>query len=133
MARGYNLPRPGEPADPEWIAVLHRIERTAFLLDSRYCIPWTNIHFGWDPIIGIAPVVGDLLMAGVSAKLIYDTRQLGADNRLIKAMALNVAIDAAIGLVPLIGPVFDLAYRANIKNLKLLVDDIERQRRSADP
>lgn len=109
---------------PEFMKVFQRVERRAVLLDARYRIPLTNIHVGWDAAIGLVPVFGDLMMAAVSIGLIRDARRLGASYRSMARMVGYVGIDLLIGAIPIVGPVFDVVYRANLRILLLLIDQI---------
>jgi hypothetical protein len=123
------LPVPDQiaPNAPEFRRVLQRVDRLAMLLDARYRIPLTRIHFGWDAVVGLVPVVGDLLMAAVSLGLVRDARRLGASHRCVAQMAGYVGIDLLLGAIPIIGPVFDVFYRANLRVLQLLIEEIKRQ------
>ena len=114
---------------PQYLRLLDHLDRTAALLDSTYRIPYTRVRFGWDAIVGLVPVVGDLATTAASLHLIRCARKLGADGRLVSHMVLNVLVDAIVGAVPIAGTVFDIFFRANERNLKLLIDDIERRRR----
>lgn len=118
------------PDAPEFVDVLQRFERSAMLLDARFCLPLTRVHFGWDPIVGLVPVFGDLLMSAVSLRLVYDARRLGVGFHCLGRMAGNVLIDLVLGAIPFIGPVFDAFYRANLRNLQLLLQELERLRLS---
>jgi hypothetical protein len=111
----------------ELVRVLQRVDRLAILLDARYRIPLSKIYFGWDAAVGLVPVAGDLLMAAVSIGLIRDARRLGASRRRVLQMAGHVGIDLLVGAVPIIGPVFDVFYRANLRILELLIEEIRRQ------
>jgi hypothetical protein len=91
------------------------------LLDARFRLPLTKIHFGWDAVVGLIPVVGDLLMAAVS---------VGARRHTIAYMGGHTLIDLLLGAIPFIGPVFDVFYRANLRNLQLLLDEIHLRQRS---
>lgn len=121
------------PNTPEFMRVLQRVDRLAMLLDARYRIPLTRIHFGWDAVVGLVPVGGDLLMAAVSMGLIRDARRLGASYRCVARMAGYVAIDLLLGAIPIVGPVFDVFYCANLRVLQLLIDRIARQPRLLEP
>jgi hypothetical protein len=123
------IPVSGAPVPEEYLARLDRLDRFADLLDSRYRIPGTSIRFGWDPIVGLVPVAGDLVMVVASLQLMAQARGLGADRAMLTRMGVNVAIDFLAGSVPIIGPIFDLFFRANLRNLKLLTDEIQRRRR----
>ncbi len=124
------IPGAGDPVTADYVDRLDRFDRLADLLDSRHRIPGTSIRFGWDPIVGMVPVAGDIIMAVVSLRLIDQARRLGAEPPMLTKMALNVGIDFVGGSVPFVGPIFDLFFRANLRNLKLLTDEIERRRRS---
>lgn len=125
----YSIPSSRDAASPEYLRLFEGLDRTARLLDSRYRVPFTRVCFGWDAIVGLLPVVGDLATAAASLHLVRCARTLGADGRLASRMVLNVLIDALLGFIPVIGTIFDVFFRANERNLKLLVDHIERQRR----
>ncbi len=96
------------------------IERLADLLDDRFVIPGTKIRFGYDAILGLAPGVGDLASAGLGAYIIVRAAMLGAPTLLIARMSTNLALDAAIGALPLVGDLADIAIRANKRNVVLL-------------
>ena len=112
-----------------------RIERLAITMDAAIRIPGTRIRFGADSLIGLVPGVGDFAGAGVSAYLIWEARRLGLPGSVISRMVANAAVDAFIGSVPLVGDVFDLFYKANMRNVLLMRREIARIRaaRSADP
>ncbi len=121
-------PRPQVFEDPEYVRGLDALDRMSTLLDSRYRIPFTHVRLGWDAIGGLLPVVGDLITAALSIHFVYRARHLGADGPLIRRMALNVLVDALLGAIPLVGTIFDVFFRANERNLQLLLDHIVRQR-----
>ncbi len=96
------------------------VERVSRLLDSKFRIPGTSIRFGLDPIFGLFPVAGDVGTALISLSLIYTMYQHGASGKLVARMILNVLIDAIFGSIPVIGAFFDIYYKANNRNVKLL-------------
>ena len=108
---------------------LERIERIADLLDSRFTLPGTSVRFGLDSLIGLLPVIGDA--AGLLASLYVWQRlsELELPKTTLTRMAANVALDAAVGTVPLLGDVFDVAFRANRKNVELARRALEKQGR----
>jgi hypothetical protein len=121
------------PNTPEFVRVLQRVDHLAMLLDARFRIPLTKIHFGWDAVVGLIPVAGDLLMAAVSVSLMRDARTLGARRHTLACMGGHTLIDLLLGAIPFIGPVFDVFYRANLRNLQLLLDEIHmRQQQNAE-
>lgn len=126
----YTIPSAREPENPDYLRLFDDMDRTATLLDSRYGIPFTRVRFGWDAIVGLVPVVGDLATAAVSLHLVRCAHTLGADGRLASRMVLNVLADALVGSIPIIGTIFDVYFRANERNLQLLINHIERHRRT---
>ena len=96
------------------------IERVAGWMDSRFAIPGTNIRFGIDPLMSLLPIVGDLMTYIVSGMLIYTMHNEGASKKVVIKMILNSTLDAIIGAIPLVGTVFDVFYRANDRNVRLL-------------
>ncbi|RED54334.1 DUF4112 domain-containing protein [Aestuariispira insulae] len=102
---------------------LKRLERTravAEWLDRRFRIPLTPFHIGMDGLIGLIPGFGDTAMLACSLWILYQSRRAGAPLWLIFRMAINIAIDWLIGLIPLVGDFFDIAWKANLKNVRLL-------------
>lgn len=127
----FKIPEPGEPVHPDYARLLDEIDRLADSLDRRFCIPRTNVRFGWDPVVGFVPIAGDLVTAALAIKIILAARRLGASKALVRRMAANSAADMAIGLVPVIGTLFDAVYRSNVRNLDALKDEIRRRRNPA--
>lgn len=101
-------------------ARLARLRKFAWLLDGQFGLPGTRFRFGVNSILGLSPVVGDVALGLVSLYLVWEARQLGAPNALVARMLGNVAIEVAGGSVPILGDVFDMAFKANLRNLDLL-------------
>lgn len=99
---------------------IERLEVLAHWLDSRFHVPGTNIRFGLDSILGLAPFVGDTAMTLPAIYLIARSRQLGAPKTLIARMIMNAGIDFVIGAIPIVGDLFDLGFKANRRNIELL-------------
>jgi hypothetical protein len=108
---------------------LDRLEQVTRLLDTALVIPGTNIRFGADAVIGLVPGVGDAITTAISAWVIYEARRLGAPRRLIMRMIGNVALDGMVGAVPLAGDLFDMMFKANRRNMRLLREWMARQER----
>jgi hypothetical protein len=104
-------------ADARMLAALRR---WSVVLDSAFRIPGTNIRFGLDPVLGLIPGMGDVTTPFFSAVLLLQAVRLRIPKIVQLRMLLNAAIDLAIGLVPLLGDLFDFAWRANVRNLALL-------------
>lgn len=107
-------------------ASLARLETLAHLMDSAFVIPGINRRVGFDALIGLVPLVGDVAGMVISSFIVYEARRLGAPRWLIGRMALNVAFDGVVGAVPLAGDIFDAAFKANRRNVRLLRRWMER-------
>ncbi len=123
-------PDPGRPpggGPPIDLERLERLRTLARWLDTRWRIPGTSIPIGLDGIASIAPVVGDTLTAVVSVYIVYGASRFGIPRRLLARMAANVAADWAIGSIPVAGTIFDIAFKANRRNLDLLIAHLEER------
>lgn len=105
------------------------IRRLADWLDTRFVIPGTTLRFGFDSLLGLFPGVGDGLSALMGLYILSRARDLGAPPLLLARMGANIALDAILGSVPLVGDIFDFAFRSNTKNVRLLLDHLEKQGR----
>lgn len=101
-------------------AEIRRLEAIADWLDSKFEIPGTNLRFGLDFLLGILPGIGDAVTALPAAYLIFESKRLGAPRRLLVRMGFNVILDLTLGAIPLIGDIFDFAFKANRRNIALL-------------
>ncbi len=106
--------------DPRIDDEIIRLARIARLLDSMFRIPGTGLTVGLDNLLGIIPGIGDGVAAIPAFWLVWRARKLGAPPRAIGLMILNVLIDLVLGTVPILGDLFDIAYNANIRNMRLL-------------
>jgi hypothetical protein len=89
-------------------------------MDQAVGIPGTRIRLGADALVGLIPGVGDVVGGAVSGWFIVSGARLGAPPAVLARMALNVGIDALVGVVPLLGDLFDIGWKANLRNLALL-------------
>ncbi|WP_439924362.1 DUF4112 domain-containing protein [Nitrobacter sp. JJSN] len=108
---------------------LARLEAIAKLLDVAFIVPGTNIRYGIDGLIGLVPVIGDILTTAISLWLVREARALGAPWHITARMLGNVAVDGIVGLVPVAGDAFDVMFRANIRNMRMLRRWLDRQPR----
>ena len=92
----------------------------ARLLDSAVLVPGTSFRFGLDPILGLIPGLGDIVSPLFTAGIIWQARDLGIPRVVIMRMIINAAIDTLVGLVPILGDLFDFAWKSNNMNLALL-------------
>jgi hypothetical protein len=114
-------PRPmGLPTGRDPAAVRRRIEAMEQLLERSFVIPGINRPVGLDAIAGLVPVVGDFVTAAMGAWIIWEANNLGLPKWKLWRMAGNVAFDTAIGAIPLAGDVFDLLFRSNSRNLRIV-------------
>ena len=104
---------------------LRRASALATLLDDAIRIPGTNIRFGLDPVIGLVPGLGDLLGGAASAYIILEAARAGASASILVRMAANVGIDTLIGALPVIGDLFDFAWKSNARNVRLLARHVD--------
>lgn len=101
-------------------ARLAKLRKFAWLLDGQFGIPGTRFRFGLNSIIGLSPVIGDVAMGLISLYLVWEARQMGAPTGLQARMVGNVAIEVVGGAIPILGDLFDMAFKANLRNLALL-------------
>ena len=108
---------------------LARLDAIAKLLDVAFVLPGTNIRYGIDGIIRLVPVVGDLIASAFSLWLVREARSLGAPWHVTGRMLANVALEGTVGMIPIAGDAFDVMFRANIRNMKMLRRWMEKQPR----
>ena len=101
-------------------SIRRRLEAMEMLLERAFTIPGINRRVGLDAIVGLIPVVGDLITASMGAWLVWEARNLGMSKFQLMRLAGNIGIDSALGAVPLVGDLFDFAYRSNTKNLRII-------------
>lgn len=108
---------------------LARLEALSKLLDVAFILPGTNIRYGIDGLIGLIPVVGDIITTAISLWLVREARALGAPWHITARMLGNVALDGVVGLVPIAGDAFDVMFRANVRNVRMLKRWMDKQPR----
>ena len=99
-------------------AVRRRLEAVEGLLERLFVVPGINRPIGLDSIVGLIPVVGDVITASMGAWLVWEARNLGMSKFQLARMAGNVGIDTALGAIPVVGDLFDFAFRSNSRNLR---------------
>ena len=126
---------PRTPPDPqvltreEWEA-RERLQKLAWLLDSSIPVPGTPFTIGLDALIGLVPVIGDLIGVLLSSYIVAEAARLGAGRSILARMTFNVAVEGLGGMVPFAGDIFDAAWKANQRNVRLLSDYLEHPRRA---
>lgn len=101
-----------------------RMRKIAYLLDESIPIPGTSFRVGIDPLIGILPVSGDLVGAGLSLYIVAEAGRLGVSTPTLVRMLANVSVDLLVGSIPVLGILFDASWKANKRNLELALDDL---------
>jgi hypothetical protein len=114
---------PGQQEVAPWILAL------AKLLDNAITIPGTNRKIGLDPLIGLIPVIGDLLPALMAVAFYQEGKRLGVTRWTQWRMLANTVLDVLVGLTPIIGDILDAFFKSNAKNVKLLLREVERLRK----
>ena len=108
------------PQGAKIATVVAELDLLAALLDSRWRIPGTSIRFGVDALVGLVPVIGDAATGIVSAYIVMRARNCGAGKTLVARMLGNVLLDTVLGSVPILGSIFDVYFKANNRNIRLL-------------
>ena len=117
--------------DPGVHATRQRLKQLAWLLDSSIPIPGTRFTIGIDALIGLFPFLGDLAGVLLSSFILGEAARLGAPKSVLMRMALNIGVEGVVGIVPLAGDVFDAAFKANQRNVRLLEAWLDEPRRTA--
>ena len=107
-----------------------RLKQLAWLLDSSIPIPGTRFTIGLEALIGLFPFIGDLIGVLLSSYILGEAARLGAPKSVLIRMSGNVALEGVVGMIPLAGDVFDAAYKANQRNVRLLEAWLEEPRRT---
>ena len=107
-------------------AIRQRVEMMEKVLERSFTIPGTKMPVGLDTIVGLIPVVGDLITAAMGAYIVWEARNLGLSKFQLTRMAANVGIDTLLGAVPLAGDVFDFFWRSNSRNLRIIRKHLDK-------
>jgi len=102
------------------ISKLGKLRRISKVLDNAIAIPGTKISFGLDPILGFLPGGGDTVTGGIAAYIVIEAARMGVPREILWKMVGNILIDSFAGTVPVVGDLFDLGWKANVKNIELL-------------
>jgi hypothetical protein len=120
----FDVEYDGEIPDSVDEAALRRMEAVAQALDESLEIPGTNISIGLDPILGVVPVVGDVVSAGLSLYIVAESANLGVSYTTLLGMLGTITIDVAGGALPYVGGIFDALWKANRYNVELALNDL---------
>lgn len=99
---------------------LETLQRWATLLDAAFGIPGTRIRFGIDALVGLVPGAGDALAGLFSAGILLQAARMGVPRVVLTRMLFNALLDIVVGAIPFLGDLFDVAWKANLRNVRLL-------------
>ena len=97
-----------------------RLRRMAWLVDAAFILPGTKFRFGLNSVIGLLPIGGDAVLGAISLYIIYEAQKLGLPKTKLAQMLANVGIEVLGGSVPILGDMFDMALKANLRNLRII-------------
>jgi len=123
-----NLRRMGAelPLGTDPMSVRRRVEALEQMLEGMIEIPGLGRKVGLDALLGLVPVVGDVIAAAIGLYLVWEARNLGLSKWQLWRMAGNVGIDTLVGAVPVAGDLFDFLYRSNSKNLRIIRKHLDK-------
>ncbi len=102
------------------IAKVNKLRRISRVLDNAIPIPGTKIRLGLDPILGLLPGGGDTITGGISAYIVVEAARMGVPREVLGKMVANILLDSFAGTIPVLGDLFDVGWKSNIKNIELL-------------
>ena len=114
------------PVGTDPASVRRRIEAAEKLLEHGFKIPGVRYEFGLDAIVGLIPVIGDVVGAAFGAYLVWEAKNLGMPKWKLGRMAGNVVLDTAVGLVPFAGDALDFLFRSNTRNLRVVKRHLDK-------
>ncbi len=114
------------PLGTDPVSIRKRIESMEHVLERSFRIPGVNYPVGLDSIIGLVPVVGDFVTAAMGAYIVWEARNLGIPKWKLWRMAGNIAFDSLLGAVPIAGDAFDLLFRSNTRNLRIIKKHLDK-------
>jgi len=117
----FSLPTGTDP-----VSIRARVEALEFLLERSFRIPGVNIPIGLDALIGLVPVIGDIVTTALGAYIVWEARNLGLSKWQLTRMGANVAFDAVLGVVPLVGDAADIMFRSNTRNLRIIKKHLDK-------
>ncbi|MEQ8773444.1 MAG: DUF4112 domain-containing protein [Erythrobacter sp.] len=115
------------PTGTDPTSIRQRVEAVEFLLERSLRIPGVKVPIGLDGLIGLVPVVGDIITTALGAYIVWEARNLRLSKWQLTRMGANVAFDTVIGLVPLVGDAADFFFRSNTRNLKILRKHLDKR------
>lgn len=114
------------PTGTDPASVRARVEALETLLERSFRIPGINMPVGLDAIVGLVPVLGDIVTTALGAYVVWEARNLNMPKWKLWRMGGNVAVDTMIGLIPLVGDAADLLFRSNTRNLRIIKKHLDK-------
>lgn len=105
-------------------AAFRRSFYVAKLLDDSFKIPFTKYKFGIDALVGLLPIAGDFASAILSGYILLEAWRMGCTRRNLLKMLSNIALDFIIGLIPILGDFRDIVWKANMRNIYLIENEV---------
>lgn len=105
-------------------AAVKRMQLVAYILDEGIRVPGTSYRIGIDPLLGVLPGVGDVFSGGLSLYIVIEAARLGVSYTTLLKMVANISVDVFGGTLPLAGDLFDAVWKANTRNVGLVMDDL---------
>ncbi|ABC64919.1 DUF4112 domain-containing protein [Erythrobacter litoralis] len=121
QAMGFEMPTGNDP-----VSIRKRIEALEMLLERSMVVPGTNYRIGLDIIVGLVPVVGDIITAAMGSYIVWEARNLGLPKWKLWHMMGRIGLDTAVGAVPVVGDAFDVVYRSNTRNLRTIRKHLDK-------
>ncbi len=107
---------------------LRRLRRLAWLIDGVFRVPGLRFRFGLNSVVGLVPVGGDAILGMISLYIVYEAAQFGLPKAKLMRMLANVALEVAGGSVPVLGDLFDVALKANLRNIAIIEEHLGHPR-----
>ena len=123
---GFEFPTGSDP-----VSVRKRIEAMEHLLERSFTIPGVKLPVGLDSIVGLVPVLGDIITTALGAYIVWEAKNLGLPQWKIWRMAGNVGFDAVLGAVPVVGDAADFFFRSNTRNLRIVKKHLDKHHPAA--
>ncbi len=118
---GFELPTGTDPH-----SIRQRVEALELILERSFRIPGVNVPIGLDGLIGLVPVLGDIITTALGAYMVWEARNLGMSKWHLTRMAGNVGFDALLGIVPVVGDAADFMFRSNTRNLRIIRKHLDK-------
>lgn len=114
------------PTGTDAVSVRARVTAMEKLLERSFVIPGVNMPVGLDALVGLVPVLGEIVTTAMGAYIVWEARNLGLPKWKLARMGANVLFDTLIGAIPVVGDAADLVFRSNTKNLKIILKHIDK-------